>query len=313
MKSESLAYKLQPAGHEASNAKRKYASPDKKLELAFEKFLKKTYRVNPDKYGEFAKELLKNVQASVDEAHALVVKYQEHPDIRDAGNFISAIYNKAPEKTIVYEFDIPIDFLAHKLAKDKIFVNKGYGGFYVGGASRGIIVNQNLTCGTFGFEAQGPVINYGKSGNNVGTGSSGLLLNQGEMEDQVAMKNSGVAINQGKISGIYGLLSTGMIINQGVANSSCGYLSTGIVLLLRKPKRVDRTERMQLLLRPADCKKMPELENYLNNLKQNFASGKDDYRKVLSVLDDLGPAPHDRIKKDIEGILKKYDNFPYTK
>lgn len=306
MKTETLAYKMQPAGHDAPQPKRKYSQPDKKLELVLEKFLSRIDKVDESKKYKLAKDLLKNVEASVDEMHSLIVKYQDHRDVRRIGDFVSVVYNKSPEKIIVYDFDIPIDFLAGRLSKDKIFINRGSVGFSVGHDALGALVNQNLTYSNFGIYASGPIINYGLAGNPMGDRSCGLLLNLGEADIQLGGlggTNSGVLINMGKLLDL-GVYSQGLVINQGKCNVLRLLVPGGPILLLRKIPTVT-VQKDRLTLQPAECKKIPELVNYLNNLKQKFAQGKSDYHKILPVLDELGPEPHIKIKNDIEGILSR--------
>lgn len=289
--SEQMAYKMQPAGHEKPEEKRKYEKPSNKLASAFEEWVKEypddsmSIPVTPDDRETFfdksyskAQNLTEKLNASVAEAHALAILYRDHPKCFYAGLFISAIYNKSQEKDIIFDLhECRIDLLAYKLVKGKR------------------LINYEKLEGDTGFKSESPIINYGTM-LEVGADSSSLIMNLGHAD------------LLGGYGGNYRPEPTPVIINFGTCSTITG--TCGIVLSLKKPRSQvqynDTPYKPNILLKPKDCKKIPELSHYLKQMQRKFELGRKDYTKALAALDELGPEPGEKIAKDIEEILRGY-------
>jgi len=162
-KLEQLAYKMQPAGHEKPQDRRKYDKPNRKLAEAFEKWLKSS-ATTPAKYYKRALAYTKGIEASVEEAHALLWTRQDHPRIHEAGFFLSAVYNRSNNEEIIFDMNLvtAVNFLAYQLQKNKTFIN--------------CADSTGMYCG---FHSKGKLINYGKAGIDFGGLNASQVLNYG--------------------------------------------------------------------------------------------------------------------------------------
>jgi len=287
-KLEAMAYKMQPAGHEKPQDKRKYEKPDSRLAKGFEKWLKKIsftpcdeseeYNEQNDEWCKKALAIIKPLNPSITDAHALLVHYQDHPKISDAGLFITTIYNQSPERDIILDLklDTPITAIGYKLAEGKRFINY-----------------DNLNSEICSW-SKSPAINYGKM-IDFGEDSSALLINLGSTvtigvssEDDSAP--SPVIINFGKCAGV-------------ISGSD------GTIISLNDPTVPDPYDEEyprfnpKYLLKAEDCRKTPQLAAYLERLKQKFEAGRNDYTKALAALDELGEEPGKNIEQDLEKLL----------
>lgn len=191
-----LAYKFKGAGHDEPERKREYVEPDSRLSEAFEKWAA-TLVFNHEKDYERAVELLEGIDATVEEAHSLLIKYQDHKEIRQSGMFISAIYNKVPEKVIIYDLDVPVDFLAFKL-NAKTFINNGTTKNNMGIYAQGNIINNGATYDQMGAYAKGNIINNGTTGAYLGVCAKGNIINNGTTDYAMGLEVKGNIINIGK-------------------------------------------------------------------------------------------------------------------
>lgn len=179
-KLEQMAYKMQPAGHEEQQPKRKYTAPDKRLAEAFDKW--KSEPTKPLNYYKRALNYTKGIEASVEEAHALLYARQDDPKIYDSGIFISAIYNKSGAKEIIFDMDLEtnVNFLAYNLRKDKTFINCSDSvGLHCGKISKGTLINYGrLSLVGFGSNSTGKILNYGYA--SMMGSHSNFAINLGE-------------------------------------------------------------------------------------------------------------------------------------
>jgi hypothetical protein len=53
--------------------------------------------------------------------------------------------------------------------------------------------------------------------------------------------------------------------------------------------------------------RIPELRSYFDNLVSCFEKGRNDYRVAVETVRSLGPKPNEKIRQDIETILKRAD------
>ena len=325
---EKLAYKMQPAGHETPQPKRNYQTSDKKLEAAFLYFLEKW----DDKECNHPERMVKDIKANISEIHGLLVAYQDHEKIKYAGDFVSVIYNKAPDETIIFDLKLatPINYLGKSLHKNKIIINRSTVGDYFGSEAEGTVINEGISQKDMGREATGPIINLGETDENLGIWSKGPILNY-DYAGSIGSTNAdreyithGPILNYGT-TGELGALAESLIINlgdagermgvsaqkssvtinYGTAGRSFGVSSRGIVLAVKAPASFGPQTYAKLAWKAEDCKCVPKLAKYLKNLKELFEKGRKDYRIALEVLATLGPKPHKRIQSEIEQIVRK--------
>jgi len=330
--SEQMAYKMQPAGHDAPPPKRKYKTVDKKLTQAFLAHLKNhTWKTDQYKCAEKA---LKKLDVSVTAMHALLIAYQEHKNFQEgAGEFASVVYNRVPEKQIIFDIEtiVPIDRLGVMLAKNKTLVNRAAIGEEFGIKAEGTIINES-NCGDFmAAQSNGAVVNNGTTGLLLCEQAKGVLFNYGfargvgtDSDDAVhSRKTTATIINYGKSehvgsycdSLIVNLNDSGDVLAQNALRNSVainfgkvnrlGSASKGYVVAAQDPETFGTKMFMKRLVKQTDLECVPELRKYLNNLKAKLMTGKDDYRVALQVVKSLGRNPNIRIRNDIEAILKR--------
>jgi hypothetical protein len=230
-----------------------------------------------------ASSLLKDLQVSPEDAHELLRQREFSADEKDhAGFFVSAVYNKSDISDIVYDLDVEIHNLAYCLPENKSFVNKGNGFQYSGTKAKGIVVNY-VKQGTFltaGFAADGPVITYGAQP------STGYWVGDFDENDESFVDSVSLDVSLDKILCIKGSYDVPKISD---------------VLSIKKNKY---SELPDLILNEDEIRKIPELHNYVSNLKSRFEQGKNDYRAVLETVRGLGPKPNEKLRQDIEAILQ---------
>lgn len=299
------AYQFKPAGHTAPAPKRKYAKPDTGLALTFEKWLA---RLPGEKETMYENDLYNNARLrtrtrafSIDDVHSLLIRYQDHPRIKDAGLFISACYNYLPDKVITYDLDeVSPNILGYRLARDKILINKTKVGAKMGCEAEGAVVNFGAA-EIMGAWSSGILINYKIDNASFGQGLSGLSINCGKVGHPSGQHSGGVMVNYGEAGMAFGFLSRGLVINCGKAGSFFGSLAP-IVIAVREPEEFE-VSKHKIVLEPEDCKKMPKLLGYLDELKSRVENGRTDLDELLVFLDELGPNPRKKVEQDLIWIL----------
>jgi len=315
-KLEQMAYKMQPAGHDAPEPKRKYEKPQNKLKEAYEKWLKLNDYSNYDEVSdnvtpcyESALQLTRKLEFSLADVHGLLLEYMDNLKPHLAGLFASALYRRVPEKEIT--FDLPIeqrlDFIGFKLPKDKTLISKIPTRQDLGKFAGGTIVNANDTADGFGNQSTGIIINYGETGNQPCTGAKGAIINYGNCGEHFAgvarfvVINAGVtggnfadgaqgiAINLGTADECMGieLGYHGMLINYGKAGRGLGENALGLILCFKNPKSYDEDTTQCILKKPRQCAKYVELRKYLDNLTIKLEKGRKDYRTAIKLAQQL--------------------------
>jgi len=326
-KLEQMTYKMQPAGHEEPSPRRGHQEQNKDVAKAFEEFVTRWPIIWNEKEAD---QIVPKYKISLEEAHAYVFANQDHERIYLAGPFLSQVYMHVPEKEIIFDIKTQTNLGEHArmLPADKTFINfvptmhcgseaKGkiinYAGrlfhkgalynLYVGGASSGIVINYGRA-DSIGAESTGLCLNYAKTENFSGLKSKGAMINLGTTGTNFAETASGLAINFCKAGMRFGKEASGIIINCGEADDGFGDEATGIVIALKNANGFGWVKDARLVLKEDDCKKVPELGNYLENLKDRFEQGRNDYKMALKVAEELGSKPAQKLKYDIEQILK---------
>jgi len=295
-KPEAMAYKMQPAGHEAPQLKRKYPEPDRHLENALKEWSRHSsiWGVQNLAYDSFqskykkAEELVKPLDISIDQAYGLILKYQdsENPDISDAGIFLTALYNNSPEKIFTFDLEIEkLDHLGCMLATGKT-----------------LIINCKKT-NAIGKYSAGNIVNFA-SADMMAQSSSGLAINYGNVGDQgFAWQSRGTAINYGTVKDDFGATSKGCIIDFGKCKY-VGSFATGHVIGNSKTRFVDVKNAKVVRLNPSV---KTEFNSYILDLKKRF-SYDGNIQKIVEEIHKLGPMPAQKIPDDLDAILRRSKN-----
>lgn len=329
--SDTFAYKFEPAGHEEPEKLRHYAQPGMKLKQAFETWLQDLgdselfldgFVARMDEHYERALRLVNGLELSVGEANGLLMQYKDHPQIKYVGLFVSAIYNLAPEKEIVFDVDVPVKELGHKLPRNKIFINKQkLSGEDIGWNCEASIVNFG-TLEDYGHaspQAGAPLVNYGSV--DLHMYSSCAIANYGKIG---YLTPCHAIANFGEIDGLSGrkenvevLKCDGscesykhpvLIVNLGKAvgayecsKSDIPHSGEQVLIAARNPP----WSNVRLVFDRYACAKLPELQTYMSGLRQRFEAGRNDYHAALAALNGLGQTPRTVIGRDIAHILKR--------
>lgn len=288
------AYKFVPSGHGAPTQRKSYAEPPRELRDEYEKWLDEiivieeplNFRQEKELY-DAALEIAKKLNPSVEEAHSLLVSYQGREKGYWGGLFVSAVYNTVPERDIVFDLvlDNPPNSLGYELGYGKRLVNLGNVESNLGDYAAGIVVNYGTTGGA-AHQSSGFVLNYGNT-KNLAIGASGLVINMGKalfMCDAA----TGIAINYGDISSDF----FGFDRAKGIAIFPHEQRSLGDI-------------SKALVFNESRLKQNPDLNNYINDLRRSLEECRDDYRKLFSFLDGLGPNPEKTIEMHLKRLLRR--------
>jgi len=323
-----LAYKFKGSGHEVPDEKRKFEKPDDKLAAALEEWLRDGWA---SAYSPALK-LIKPLKPSIADAHSLLIRYQDHTLFKQLGLFISAIYNQAPDEVIVYDLGIKASNIGYLLRKNKILINKSELSYGCGSNSKGTIINLGKmeggidgaclkahgTCinygqikGEFGRESSGSILNYGIVKQHVGVESTGFIANLG-IAESAGQFSSGPILNFGTVEKHLGGAAKGPVVNAGVGGINVASNATGIVISTRTPTSYGDLDMARAVARYdysgrqsfAPMKqKMQIIEKRIEQIRALFEKGRNDYRKALEALKELGPP--EKITKDLEELVRK--------
>jgi hypothetical protein len=339
-------YEFRPAGHNLKMERKDYIKTESKLYKVFEKWLYEfdykewNYLIYSDESYNKAVKMIKDIKPTIYEAHSALIAYQDHPKIKYAGLFVSAVYNLVQDKTIVFDvnLDVDINCLGYRLEKGKILVNRskvgGWMGFQasgivvnygevgeaMGSRSSGIVVNYGKAGEGMGYEASGIVVNYGraeesmglgtlgilvnygKAGDWMGEGASGVVINYGEVGKRMGVWTSGVVINYGKAGDWMGDLASGVVINYGKAGDFMGLAASGKIIAIKNPKSFGYFKDAELVLNEEECRRIPGLIEYFDELKAKLYEARNNPELLLKVFSDN---PADKIKKDVDELIRR--------
>jgi formylmethanofuran dehydrogenase subunit C len=289
--------------------RRDYIKNESKLYGVFEKWLHELY-LNPS-FGYYraqvynynkAIEMIKNIKPTIDEAHSALIFHEDHPRIKYAGLFLSAVYNLVEDKTIVFDvnLDVDINYLGYRLEKGKILVNRSKVGDWMGEGASGTVINYGKAGDDMGSFASGTVISYGKAGDWTGEGASGIVVNYGEAGDWTGSRASGIVVNYGEAGRLMGFRSSGTVINYGKAGDDMGFMSSGKIIAIKNPKSFGDLKYVKLVLREEECRIIPGLIEYFDELKNKIYEVRNNPELLLKI---FGDNPADKIKKDVDNVL----------
>jgi len=289
-KLEQMAYKLEPAGHEEQPSKRKYVEPERKLATAFEAWLSwltkelepilngEQLALNFEEWYKKAESMLGDSKPSPAEANLLPLFYEGHKWVEHAGIFISAVYNRSPDKLIIFDIELEkgIRELGYKLSNNKTLINTA------------------KLADDFGIEAEGAIINCGLAGIGFGARSSGVAINLGLTADYTfAYMASGIIINCGTVG-----------FNFRPEWAQIGWYATGTIITTQHLPINMLNAKDATVIQPINLEKMPTLSKYVKELKEIWDGKNTSYNCIL---DDWGPEPAKKIQQDIEEILERCD------
>lgn len=159
-----------PAGHAASVASKAYAAETKSdLEKAFLEIADP--QLSDHKRYRHAVEQLREIAFTSDDLHGLLLQHRNRAWV--AGHFVSAAYNAGDEYVVKYDLDLPISHLGYSLHGNRLLVNCGRTGNFLGLGSCGVVLNLGNTGDYFGTHSAGMIINAGRCGRWVLTSSEG--------------------------------------------------------------------------------------------------------------------------------------------
>jgi hypothetical protein len=84
-----------------------------------------------------------------------------------------------------------------------------------------------------------------------------------------------------------------------------GEEASGRIIAITNPKSFGDLKNAKLVLDEDDCRKIPELVKYFDELKAKIDEGRNNPELLLKV---FGDNPADKIKKDVEILLKNNIN-----
>lgn len=172
---------ITPAGHQASiTATAHTAVPKSELERTFEEWREADTRPSIWKKYQLADAMIQerlNGEVEVKDLHVSLLLQQGPLGFWD-GIFLSAGYNSCKESVIIYDLDVPVNFIGHQIAADKLLVNRGTTGNWMGYRARGTIVNMGNTGNLCGRETTGSLVNAGTTGVGFGEdlGKGGIAI-----------------------------------------------------------------------------------------------------------------------------------------
>jgi len=330
MRSE-MTYKFKGAGHEEPEGKRKYEKPDSKLAKAFEAVLDKEFEKKfaslmanthgPDYsewkeiefLGKFICESVGREKFSADDAKALLLQYEDHKNIEESGEFITAIYNNSRDKIIIHDVDIgkPIKSIGGSLAQNKVLVNKAPIGPHFGADACGIIINyadeiKGVFTSCYGLGDSGVFLNYGKIMNDAGQDSDGLWINAG-ITRALGHQTCGLILNLGKTDE-FGeeAKSDSILVNAGEA-TKFGKGACGIIIATNAPKQNIKTQDCTYI-GPEQCSQIPKLQAYFDGIRQKVEAGRTDYFAAVKLAKSLNAEKVSQrlaeiLKGNLEGLL----------
>lgn len=305
-KLEAMAYKMQPAGHEGPAPRRNYPEPDRKLSLVFEKWQKFDCSKQFSKYENIVEDLIDLQKTgwnpSIQEAHSLLLRYQDQIKYSyTAGIFTSAVYNLQSENHIIFDIDLENrpSGLGYMLPRDKV------------------LIALSPTDTDLGLYAKGIVVNYSTTGLDCGNWLNGLLINYGVAK--------GFDLSGGNRGGIIINLSTQIPANIPNLSYICYYIdfpnceNLDCEHLLfpdesgnwaQRSKRVTIDSRNGFIwkhLKKDSEKEFPELQDYLQKLKELLEPCKNDYKEAIKVFETCrqndGISLEEKIHRDFENVF----------
>ncbi len=204
MTSETM-YTPKGAGHNAPEGGRKgYVQPRQPLVEAFGNWLRKLEGRHGHDAGwrsHFSTESLRGVDlegATCGEINSILVPFEGHPRLCDAGTFLTRAYEMAGIADAVFESDVHVEKVDYGMTHEGIgwlgreslpgmsLVLLSNTGPSTAMGSRGTTLNY-ANCCSLGAGAPGVVVNYGEVSGTLGMSSDGTLINFG----RVGIFNSG--------------------------------------------------------------------------------------------------------------------------
>lgn len=172
------------AGHTRAITSNAYAAgTPSELERAFDEW-RREYADLGDSHTS-AKNRLENISFNMEELHDVLLKNASSMHHSQCEGFVAAAYNACQENVLVYDLDVPLDFLGGYLPRDKLFINCGTVGNWSGYGCSGIIVNAGVAGSFFG---------------NIRSGGIGISLHPPESYESF-LSHGGMLVAHNEITG----------------------------------------------------------------------------------------------------------------
>lgn len=157
---------ITPAGYTHTIASKAYAAaPTSDLERAFDEWEQRCrHKLVRDAYP-IAYNVLQNMRPRVTDLHAFML---EHASVKKAGHFLSAGYNLSEERIIYHDLDLSISNVGVALHQDKLLINTGKVGSFLGWRATGTIINLGSAGAHAGVKNLGAFVNAGIIGGDSG-------------------------------------------------------------------------------------------------------------------------------------------------
>lgn len=307
---EEIKYGIKPSGHYNPEPERKEIVPSNDLWQAFLEWQAKPKRVDvkDEVFGQYlsALEIVERLdRISVDEAHGLLVACEHQQWDKSQGLFVSAVYNTCADELIHFDGKTSFHFLAYKLERKKVFINRGSIGAFTGQHSQGLLINYSSADAVFGIDhfSKG-VLNYGTVNGYFGEGSSSVAINLSDAGKYLGQSAKGIVINFGNGQSPFNLEEHTIFVNAGKLEMLDAICQNGHVFYLVPP-----TNQYPLVgLTPQGktynhlmCAQIPGLHNYFDDLKQKLERGRTDEQEAIKVMKTLS---REQIEHDLEKMVK---------
>lgn len=271
----------------------------------------------PDRVYAKAVQATKILSVSVAQIHNLLRQQANDPFVGQRrswalGMFASAAYARCKEEVIVYDLELPMTHLAHKLPPDKVFVNQKSLGRSIGTDAEGLLINYGTVDESFGFNSYA-LINYGKTGQHTANEfrithhnerkPPNLAFNLGMTGDGFGAASTGAIFNFHRTGCYFGDGSSGLLVNDGTAGHSAGMCSEGRLLFLKKAESYCHDIAPDVwspkVFFPDDCKNISGLQAYVDYFRSQLEKGRTDVEATIAV---MRPLSKETIEREI-GLL----------
>jgi hypothetical protein len=246
----------------------------------------------------------------VADAHAAIIALQGDNNVRYAGMWLSAAYNRSSENLIVHDLKLPENkipyALGYRLNEDRVLVNNGNAGNDMGLNASGVVINNGNVRDWIGDNTSGVVINNSNARFGMGWNAPGVVINNGDAGNLMGYAASGVVINNGDAGNLMGYAASGVVINNSDAGNWMGYDTSGTIICLKDPESYAvNIHKAKLVLKEQQCAQNPALSAYLTELRDLTLRLKTEYTNPDLVKEVLRRCNRSAIEKRITEILGK--------
>jgi hypothetical protein len=133
-------------------------------------------------------------------------------------------------------------------------------------------------------------------------GKGKVLVNYCKVGWWMGREASGVVVNYGKCGNFMGSRASGVVVNCGNVEYRMGENASGKIIAIKNPKSFGNLKYAKLVLDEDDCRKIPELVKYFDELKAKIDEGRNNPELLLEM---FGYNPAEKIRKDVYELLRR--------